>query len=311
MTHARALRVEASHRQFYRISTNQRSLVLMSSPPELERNDTFLAMANLFRRAGIAVPQIYAENLDAGFFLMQDFGSVHIEDVYAKSAAVRDSAISACIDVLAPFGKITDPQIEIYSASRMYTEMGIFDEWFVGHLLEHPVDAVGRPECDEHLVAATQEQPQACVHRDFHCRNLLLAENGTIGIVDFQDALHGPILYDIASLLRDCYYVFSENEVDRWLDYFIAQSPGLTAQRRDQIKLWFDFTAIQRQIKAIGIFARLHLRDQKSSHLPHILPVLRRLVDLTAQYPQLGALHSSLMLLNKHAAQNQLLTQQD
>ena len=137
------------------------------------------------------------------------------------------------------------------------------------------------------------EQPQVCVHRDYHCRNLLFNQ-GQIGVVDFQDALVGPGLYDIASLLRDCYYQHAEQTIDYWLDYFLSRSPLFNTNDFAATKSAFDHTAIQRQIKAVGIFARLHLRDAKSSHLRWITPVVRSLITSTGAYNDTQDLHQLL-----------------
>jgi aminoglycoside/choline kinase family phosphotransferase len=284
------LRVEASHRNFYRLSTSTGSFVLMVSPPALERNDQFITLAEVFLTHGVPVPELYAAHRGFGYVLMADLGTQDYEQVYRGPQ--RDQALTAALDTLQTLGRVRDSHVEPYTVDRFTTELGLFDEWFLHGLLKQPGNNPGTSEYHK-LIEATQAQPQCCVHRDYHCRNLLW-HAGTLGIVDFQDALHGPRLYDVASLLRDCYYVFTEAEVDRWLDYFIRQSPDLNGERRETVKRWFDFTAIQRQLKAIGIFARLHLRDGKSSHLDHILPVLGRVTALCSQYTELGPLTTQL-----------------
>ena len=295
-----ALRVEASNRCFYRINTDTAKLVLMTSPPALERNEQFVALAELFAAHALPVPKVVASNFEEGWFLMSDLGRVHLEEAYATGA--REPSIKAAIDTLAILGEVRDPRIEPYDADRLNMELAIFTEWFVGNLLQQNalVGTTERPFAA--LVEAAEAQPRSCVHRDYHCRNLLY-NDGALGIVDFQDALHGPVLYDLASLLRDCYYTFDENEIDQWLNYFVALTPSLSGQRPATIKRWFDFTAIQRQLKAIGIFARLHLRDAKSSHLTHIRPVLAGLIQLTGNYPELQPLSMQLSRCAKPATQ--------
>ena len=133
-----------------------------------------------------------------------------------------------------------------------------------------------------------QAQPQCCVHRDYHCRNLLFADSGAFGVVDFQDALLGPVSYDLASLLHDCYSTFSETEISRWRKPYLSLAP-LTLDP-DAFAQDLDWSAVQRQLKAIGIFARLNSRDGKPSHLPYIEPVLARLTDICRKYPELSPL---------------------
>ena len=183
--------------------------------------------------------------------------------------------------------------IEPYTRARLHMELDLFTEWFAERLVKHPLDAQSWRRSCALLVDSADMQPKCCVHRDYHCRNLLY-NDGQLGIVDFQDALRGPLLYDIASLLRDCYYVFDESTVGRWLSRFVQITPALHGNEPLQIKRSFDWMALQRQLKAVGIFARLHLRDQKSSHLGYIPPLLQRIRQLAAQYPELQELDVQL-----------------
>ena len=287
---AEPLRVEASHRSFYRLRVPHDSWVLMTSPPDLERNDAFVSRAEVFARHGVPVPRILAAQHTAGWFLLSDLGSRHLEDTYGT--VDEAAAIAAAIALLPRIAQIDEPEIEPYTPARFADELALFNDWFVTGLLG--ADDLPPAQADyDRLIAATQEQPQGCVHRDYHCRNLLF-DRGRLGVVDFQDALRGPLLYDLASLLRDCYYAFSEADVDRHLDAYLGQVTDFRANTRADIRRWFDYTAIQRQLKAIGIFARLWLRDGKSSHLAYIAPLLERLVRLLQRYPELGQLQSQL-----------------
>ncbi len=301
-----ALRVEASHRSFYRIkSPNQaHTLVLMLSPPALENNDQFLRLAVVFGNHGLPVPEVISSNLNSGFFLMQDLGSQHLQDVYGTTA--QDQALTAAIEALVQLSAVQDPAIPMYTAERLATELELFEEWFVQKFLQQQLDSTTFPIACAQLVESAEQQPKSCVHRDYHCRNLLY-QNNRLGIVDFQDALHGPALYDIASLLRDCYHTFNEAEIDQWLHLYVRLTPALEALPYAQVKQWFDYLAIQRQLKAIGIFARLHLRDSKSSHLPEIRPLLVRLLDLTAQYRNLKDLNVQLKQVHAWAQAHPVL----
>lgn len=292
------LRAEASHRQFFRIQPNsnqQASLVLMASPPELERNAQFMALADVFSRQGIPVPSIYAHNHRLGLYLMTDLGTTDLEAAYASPS--RHQAVQSAVQLLWRLQPIQDRAVEPYTRDRFEMELGIFNEWFVENFLEQAENRSAYAPSYGLLLEAIEMQPIGCVHRDYHCRNLLFNE-GQLGVVDFQDALAGPLLYDLASLLRDCYYTFKEDEVDDWIDHYLSHDGPLMAplrtQPRNEIRRQFDWTAIQRQLKAIGIFARLHLRDGKSSHLPYILPLLERLLALLAQYSELTDLRLQL-----------------
>ena len=171
-----------------------------------------------------------------------------------------------------------------YEVSRFRDELGIFTEWLVQRFLRLETPAL-MDDAWETLIEATQAQPTVTVHRDYHSRNLLLCDDGNLGIVDFQDALVGPVTYDLVSLLRDCYHLFPEATVAEWLTRYLQRANcGMTAR---DFRRAFDLTGVQRHLKAAGIFARLKLRDGRDSHLHDIAPTLRRVADVTAGYPEL------------------------
>lgn len=298
--HSSALKAQASFRQFYRITTGQAgkaTFVVMDSPPELEHNDRFASIANVFHRANVGVPEIIAQDATQGWFLMTDLGERDLESAYA--GADKDRAVAAAIETLVRIQSINHEAITPYTAERCAMELGIFKEWFLGDLLgttlpeslEDPLAA---------LVARAQAQRQCCIHRDYHCRNLLFSASGEFGVVDFQDALVGPVSYDLASLLHDCYYTFEAQAINRWCKYYLSLTPlelAPVAFARD-----FDWCAVQRQLKAIGIFARLNSRDAKPSHLPYIEPVLARLIEVCIGYPELAPLGDWLRTRQADAA---------
>ncbi|MCR9276585.1 MAG: phosphotransferase [Pseudomonadaceae bacterium] len=277
-----ALPVEASHRQFSRIETNAESLIAMASPPHLENNDQFEALSECFRAAGVNVPEILAHDRSSGFFLMTDVGNTHLADVYEHSA---DDALSLALQALIKLAAVNDPVIPAYTQERFKDELELFDTWFVQRWLEQPAAEECRGAFAACL-AAIAEQPTVCVHRDYHCRNLLIGCDGELGIVDFQDALMGPLAYDPASLLRDCYHRFAEQEIDYWRDAYLA-STGLSIDSR-VFERWLDLTAAQRQLKALGIFVRLDLRDGKRSHLTNVMPVVEHLRFLARKHSELA-----------------------
>jgi aminoglycoside/choline kinase family phosphotransferase len=206
-------------------------------------------------------------------------------DVYGTDQ--ESPALASAIAMLHALQSITDSGVPPYTTERFAAELDLSNEWFLDAFLGLERNKAAYEDVYASLIAQTQEQPQVCVHRDYHCRNLLF-EEGELGVVDFQDALMGPALYDLASLLRDCYHVFAEPQIERWLRTYVADSTldldPVAAKR------WLDLTAVQRQLKAIGIFARLHVRYGKPSHLPHIIPVLERVLDLARRHRETAAL---------------------
>lgn len=298
-----ALRVEASHRHFYRLindNSNER-WVAMWSPPALENNEQFATLASVFM--GLGTPQLLASDFQRGFFLMQDLGSEHLSDLYTQlsnNPEQMQALVERALDALIPLQQIRHPAIPAYEADRLVTEFDLCGDWFAYQLADLPLSSEEQKtlsQARDILVSAMLEQPQVCVHRDYHCRNLLLCDNGPssyVGIVDFQDALIGPILYDPASLLRDCYFKHHESLIETTLRSFAGRSPALANIPPQTIVWWLDACAIQRTIKAVGIFARLHLRDGKSSHLQYIPPVLARTAKVAMKYPSMMALSQLL-----------------
>ena len=314
---------EASHRRFYRVYAGEvaptarlrmdSSFVVMESPPSLERNDDFVAMQRLFAAAGLPVPEIVAMDLDAGFFLLTDLGERSLEDAYGGPH--RDLALELAVTHLVRLQGIAPVGVPAYEESRFRDELHIFVEWFLGGFLQQAPMA-RLPSIFEALVANVLAQPQCLIHRDYHCRNLLLAAKGRFGIVDFQDALIGPFTYDLACLLWDCYHYFDAAERRRWLRRYQEQAgfpndaddatggtssamqgggqPAAGATHFHSGCGWdeaaltraLDLTALQRQFKALGIFARLWLRDGKQTHLRHIAPVLDAMREVAALYPE-------------------------
>ncbi len=215
------LLVEASHRRFHRVWSDNASLVVMESPPSLERNDALVSMQRLLAGAGLPVPDIIAMDLSAGFFILSDLGNRSLEQAYGGPD--RDLALEFAIAHLVRLQGIEAAEVPAYEESRFRDELHIFTEWFLDGLLRQTPDAA-MPTAFEALIANVLAQPQCLIHRDYHCRNLLLDQKGRFGIVDFQDALVGPITYDLACLLWDCYYRFNAAERRRWLRRYQAQA---------------------------------------------------------------------------------------
>lgn len=287
-----ALAAEASFRHFYRIGTGAQSWIVMDSPPQRENNQQFTHLAEVFGDAGLPVPEVLAADDVQGFYLLTDLGQRDFEAAYQQGES--DRAIAAAIDALVVLQQVEDSQIVPYTEQRFTDELGIFSEWFLAGLLETSLPESLRQSFTL-LINRCCEQSQVCVHRDYHCRNLLYSEDGALGIVDFQDALRGPAAYDLASLLRDCYFELPEDQIEHWCGYFLEQKADQgCSYPAAQFRVDLDFCAIQRQLKAIGIFARLKQRDNKPSHLRYISPLLQRLVSLCRCYPELVALGNYL-----------------
>lgn len=300
-----ALAVEASHRRFFRVQAADqptRSWVAMNSPPELEHNEQFVTLAEVFAHHGIPVPRIISSDLERGFVLMTDLGGTELAQTYDTD--LERAALTDAVTAISTLQTVRSQHIPAYDQARLSMEFDLFEQWLLLDFMGRKGAALAASGAD--ILRTTKGlcidtmlgQPQVCVHRDFHCRNLLFNDN-QLGVVDFQDALIGPGLYDIASLLRDCYYRHDEPKVDHYLQLFLQHSPHFDAAEFIAVKRAFDLTAIQRQVKALGIFARLHLRDGKSSHLVWLQPVLQSLLMLAQRYPETEALGHLLDAMQK------------
>ncbi len=274
------LPVEASTRRFYRARTAEGSHVAMDAPPATENSTQFRRLSELFRAHGVPVPAVEAFD-DRGFLLVTDFGDRLFSTVYAEGG--QDGALELAIQALVRIQSIPPGAVPPYTPQRFRDELEIFTEWLVGALLDGSAPSF-LPDVWRALVDATQAQPMVTVHRDYHSRNLLLRDDGELGIVDFQDALAGPVTYDLVSLLRDCYHVIAEPEVARWRARYRALT-DCGMEDADFLRA-FDLTGIQRHLKAAGIFARLKLRDGRDSHVADILPTLERVVAVGVGYPE-------------------------
>ena len=262
----------------------------MHAPPEREDTAQYVRIAELFAAHGIGVPHLHAFDTERGFVLMEDFDDDSFERAYARGDSSR--ALDLAIETLVRIQGIKDTRgvMPDYEAARFQMELGIFSEWFLGGLLEQPAPC-WYAELAQHLVDSATHQPKCPIHRDYHCRNLLITPAGKLGVVDFQDALIGPVTYDLASLLGDCYHQFTPRQVDAALAAYGEQAN--TTINAD-FRVAFGKMVIQRQLKAVGIFARLWLRDGKHSHLASIEPVLSELQRRARQFDALTPLAETI-----------------
>ena len=275
------LPVEASTRHFFRVSTGVSTFVAMLSPPDTEDNPHFARLADLFRNHGLHTPQVYAADFDRGMLLLEDLGERDFAAAYA--AGEIDAPLNAAVHDLVRLQSVASDDIPPYTTTRFRDELAIFTDWLLGRFVGVDVPQAYAGVADA-LIEATMSVPQRTMHRDYHCRNLIWRTDSSVGIVDFQDALFGPCCYDIASLLRDCYVEFDEGRVATWRHRFFELA-DLDCTESDFDRA-FDLTAIQRQLKAVGIFARLHLGRGRDSHLGDIVPVLHRVARLGRDHPE-------------------------
>jgi len=280
---------DASFRRYFRLTYNGESRIVMDAPPERESCNAYIDIATRLRAAGVHVPAILEKDLDQGFLLLSDLGTELYVDALTESTADRlyDDALRA----LAAIQAHADMQgLPPYDERLLLKEMMLFPDWLLGRHLqiklpEEQQDGLRRVFA--FLITNALEQPRVFVHRDYHSRNLMVCPGHNPGIVDFQDAVAGPVIYDLVSLLKDCYIKWPRQRVNDWvLGYYRtirlpAAVPEATFLR------WFDLMGVQRQLKASGIFARLYHRDQKSGYLKDVPRTLSYILDLGQEYAEL------------------------
>ena len=260
---------DASFRRYFRITlTNGETRIAMDAPPQREACGPFLRLAEALGAVGLHVPVIYAADPVQGFILLEDLGTIHYLDQLSDATADRlyGDALAA-LAVIQSVGPRQD--LAPYDAELLQREMVLFPEWLLDRHLGLALDDAEQfmlARCFDLLVESALEQPRVCVHRDFHSRNLLVSGSPTPGILDFQDAVLGPVTYDLVSLLKDCYIAWPTFRVQGWaMGYFelAVQSGVLGPQHEGRFLRWFDLMGVQRHLKASGIFARLKHRAGK------------------------------------------------
>lgn len=271
---------DASNRRYFRLRAAQRSYILAQAPPATEKNREFVQVQQALAKGGINVPEIFASDLGRGYLLLEDLGDRQLLPELNESTV--DAAYGRAFTVLEKLAVIPapEPNWPVYDRDLLAEELSRFSQWFTHGLLacvQTERDSVVWKPFAELLVNSALEQPRVLVHRDFHSRNLMVKVNGDLAVIDFQDAVLGPITYDAASLLRDCYIRWPAERVEVWARAYY-QRLRETGQLDEGVGIerflrWFDWMGLQRHIKVLGTFARLYLRDAKESYL-HDLPLV-------------------------------------
>ncbi len=293
---------DASFRRYFRVLSEGNSYILMDALPEKGSCHPYIAIANAFRALGLQVPEIYRANLEQGFLLLSDFGdhlllnllNLETADRYYQIAFDHLLTIQACETV-------DGYDLPLFDTNMYQKELHLFREWYLQRHLGLSLsqsDSTFLDHIDTLLIHDALAQPQVCVHRDYHSRNLMVLDNDELGILDFQDAVKGPITYDLMSLLRDCYIEWPFEQVRAWaLAYHkhLLQLGQLSHGDPEQFLRWCDWIALQRHLKCIGIFARLHYRDHKSAYLNDIPRVIRYATMVCQRYPEFRGLERFLI----------------
>ncbi len=286
---------DASFRRYFRVNSGKDSYIVMDAPPDKEKIEPFIHVNGLFKESGVAVPEILARNLKEGFLLLSDLGSHTYLAVLTESNA--DQLYREALYALIRIQMVSRPgALPEYDREALHRELTLFPEWYITKHLGEAFSPERQTTLDkvfDILLANNLAQPQVFVHRDYHSRNLMYLENGNPGILDFQDALYGPVTYDLVSLLKDAYVEWEEAQVLDWVIRYWEQARkiGLPVNPDiDQFYRDFEFMGLQRHLKVLGIFARLYHRDGKENYLKDIPLVMKYASKTAHRYSELAPL---------------------
>lgn len=277
---------DASFRRYFRLQGESSSLILMDSPPATEDNARFINIASRLRQGGAHAPEIIASNLEQGFLLLEDLGDTMYREILHTNNA--DQLFPPLFDLLQTMAsRVDDTHLPEYNRDRLVTELELFPHWY---LEQHKQIQLSCEDWDiwealcTRLIASAQLQPQVFVHRDFHSCNLLALDNGDVGVIDFQDAVRGPLSYDLVSLLWDRYISWPRSRLEAWMEQFRQQVAAEIAAE-DWVR-YCDWMGLQRNFKIVGIFARLHYRDGKAGYVEMIPRFWSYLMEVLPRYEE-------------------------
>jgi aminoglycoside/choline kinase family phosphotransferase len=289
---------DASFRRYFRAFCGTMSYVVMDAPPEKEDVRPYLKVSALLESLSVHVPHVYHADVAHGLLLLEDLGSTpYLQRLLAGDDP--DKLYGDALDALALVqvrGAAAAAELAPYGRTELKREMALMPEWFLGRHLGLAMDAAEQAlldEAEEFLVVEALAQPQVFVHRDYHARNLMVMPLRNPGVIDFQDALRGPLGYDLVSLLKDCYIAWPRERVVHWVSGHrrrLRERGGDGGSDEAQFLRWFDLIGVQRHIKVLGIFCRLWYRDGKAGYLADLPRTLEYVRDTCGRYAQLSAL---------------------
>jgi len=317
---------DASFRRYFRAHTNQGVYVVMDAPPELEPVDAFISIGEALIGQGVHAPRVYQHSYSKGFLLLEDLGVTTFfealnslqplatepqprsKQVLKNADTLYTSAITALVKLQKGQVEQANYDLPTYSPDKLVEEMALFEEWFTTKHLKIPFSkqqAAVWESTQNKLLQAFSEQPQVWVHRDYHSRNLMVTEQDSPGVIDFQDMVSGPIGYDLASLFKDCYIEWSRADQYHWLEMYRFEAMrqlGLTFNLSTLVR-WVDFCGLQRHLKVLGIFCRLNYRDNKPHYLSDLPLVAKYVLEVLPLYPELHEFEESFSSTIEYAIQ--------
>ncbi|MCX7116910.1 MAG: phosphotransferase [Legionellales bacterium] len=284
---------DASFRRYFRLTCGPLSYVVMDAPPEKESIASFLGIGHLLARKGVHTPKVHAVDKTLGFMLLEDLGDTLL--IQALSPDTANGLYAAAMETLRHMQQCPTEGLPLFDKAHMHQELSLFREWFLKAYL-----GLQLTQQEDHLLNETffwlttqlALQPQVFIHRDFHARNIMICKEDPLelGVIDFQDAMAGPFTYDLVSLLKDCYIQWPREQVLCWLTEFYHQLPQAFNVSLEDFIIAFDLCGLQRHLKVLGIFCRLHLRDHKAAYLNDLPLTFRYVMTCLSNHPKLQAM---------------------
>jgi hypothetical protein len=275
---------DASFRKYYRLRNGDRTALLMDSSLEKNSLNSFIDVTTRLKDADVCAPKIFEQNIEEGYLILEDFGTTHYLDILNQNNF--KAFYTKAMNTILKMQKADVKELPLYDKKFLHVEMDLMQEWYLEKFLHVELNSSQKELIATTLNAISDvvlEQPQdVFVHRDFHSRNILLKEDKKIGIIDYQDAMNGAITYDLVSLLKDCYVAYERKEIKK-LALEFRDKKGLKVADETFLK-WFDFMGMQRHIKVLGVFSRLHIRDKKNGYLKDMPLTLKYVIDTAERY---------------------------
>ena len=275
---------DASFRKYYRLSQREKSVIVMDASQEKSSLAPFINITSKLLHVNVKAPKILEQDCSLGYLILEDFGDTNLLDVLSSENFKQMYA--KAIDTIIKMQKADTTNLPLYDKKFLHVEMDFMQEWYLEKELGIHLD-----DAQKKLLSCTLDtiselvlsQPQNLfVHRDFHSRNIMMTPKKELGIIDYQDAMSGALTYDLVSLLKDCYISFERKDIED-LALLFARKKGLHVENKLFLK-WFDFMGLQRHIKVLGIFSRLHLRDGKEGYLKDIPLTLSYVIETASRY---------------------------
>jgi N-acetylmuramate 1-kinase len=295
---------DASFRRYFRwVLDDGSTRIIMDAPPDREDVRPWLKVQHLFKAAGAAVPDVISQDLEQGFLLLSDLGGkTYLDEIRNATPQQAHPLYLAALETLVDIQRVSKPDtLPNYDSALLRRELDLFPEWYVARHLGVTLNPAQRTELDavfEKIMAVNLAEPQVYVHRDYHSRNLMLPViNNKPGVIDFQDAVYGPISYDLVSLLKDAYIEWEEEQTLDWLIRYWEMARKARLPINSDFAVFhrdYEWMGVQRHLKVLGIFARLYHRDGKDGYLKDMPLVAKYLRVAVTRYDELTPLRKLL-----------------